>query len=171
MTVASMRPPEFTGGNPCFSVRLGDTPLVASMRPPEFTGGNTTTAGRSRWRRRRQSFNEAAGIHRRKRLSSTDACFNDAAGIHRRKLRFMARGGFNEAAGIHRRKLDTWIEYADLHGRFNEAAGIHRRKRPSDYGRRTVQSPPASMRPPEFTGGNQQTPREVIRTTCDRSLQ
>ena len=40
---ASMRPPEFTGGN----ARLGCAPVpsraVASMRPPEFTGGNRPT--------------------------------------------------------------------------------------------------------------------------------
>ena len=39
--VASMRPPEFTGGNPahgCVRVVGAD----ASMRPPEFTGGNSS---------------------------------------------------------------------------------------------------------------------------------
>ena len=59
------------------------------MRPPEFTGGNsiestahTPDSGR---------FNEAAGIHRRKRASKPRRAapatrrFNEAAGIHRRK--------------------------------------------------------------------------------------
>ena len=62
----------------------------ASMRPPEFTGGNRCTRptasqpGSSR-------FNEAAGIHRRKPTARRPviACampsFNEAAGIHRRK--------------------------------------------------------------------------------------
>ena len=37
--LASMRPPEFTGGNWRAGPRTAD-PLPASMRPPEFTGGN-----------------------------------------------------------------------------------------------------------------------------------
>ena len=41
-TIASMRPPEFTGGN---AIRLSFLDRCrrssnASMRPPEFTGGN-----------------------------------------------------------------------------------------------------------------------------------
>ena len=61
------------------------------MRPPEFTGGNQPlglaleSAGAHR-------FNEAAGIHRRKRprrlrtrKRTTTRRFNEAAGIHRRK--------------------------------------------------------------------------------------
>ena len=62
--------------------------------------------------------------------------------------------GFNEAAGIHRRKR------AGARGRnrgrawgFNEAAGIHRRKHPYG-GTQPVTPARASMRPPEFTGGN-----------------
>ena len=60
---ASMRPPEFTGGNLALH---GDTVARgrASMRPPEFTGGNygrPLAVCRRRW-----CFNEAAGIHRRK---------------------------------------------------------------------------------------------------------
>ena len=63
-------------------------------------------------------FNEAAGIHRRKRgRYSTSATptsvnrFNEAAGIHRRKL------GNRQAVGMNRVSVS-----------FNEAAGIHRRK-------------------------------------------
>ncbi len=37
---ASMRPPEFTGGNSPGDVRYREMVLHASMRPPEFTGGN-----------------------------------------------------------------------------------------------------------------------------------
>ena len=63
-----MRPPEFTGGN-FISLTVGDCVTCASMRPPEFTGGNArclwTLTGGS------QGFNEAAGIHRRKRDTIT----------------------------------------------------------------------------------------------------
>ena len=76
-----MRPPEFTGGNlNDDAAALGtatdgssddavrpDAP--ASMRPPEFTGGNSPGARRRScpcW----ASFNEAAGIHRRKHTAS-----------------------------------------------------------------------------------------------------
>ena len=40
------------------------------MRPPEFTGGNSSANRCSRLSRR--CFNEAAGIHRRKRSYSAD---------------------------------------------------------------------------------------------------
>ena len=59
------------------------------MRPPEFTGGNRGSAKETRWHYR--CFNEAAGIHRRKRAPSRCPSrdgfpgFNEAAGIHRRK--------------------------------------------------------------------------------------
>ena len=89
---ASMRPPEFTGGNEVegelptsdssgFNEAAGihrrkhdrsrspvlRTFIDASMRPPEFTGGNQRTA-RSSARAGEFCFNEAAGIHRRKRI-------------------------------------------------------------------------------------------------------
>ena len=84
----------------------------ASMRPPEFTGGNHATAA---WRRSAPArFNEAAGIHRRKPMrqvipQTESESFNEAAGIYRRKLSFDGQAVsrlscFNEAAGIHRRK-------------------------------------------------------------------
>ena len=59
------------------------------MRPPEFTGGNSIC--RPDITQRTPRFNEAAGIHRRKRRVSSStpyscsARFNEAAGIHRRK--------------------------------------------------------------------------------------
>ncbi len=61
--------------------------------------------------------------------------------------------GFNEAAGIHRRKHE-WVAYAIGRGWacFNEAAGIHRRK--LTVNGMNVTAEVASMRPPEFTGGN-----------------
>ena len=59
-----MRPPEFTGGNDD-SVAIGSAILYASMRPPEFTGGNSTRT--ASWSSTTPRFNEAAGIHRRKR--------------------------------------------------------------------------------------------------------
>ena len=85
--------------------------------------------------------------------------FNEAAGIHRRKLMQASNkhcqvSGFNEAAGIHRRKLTTWMKMKSvLWLRFNEAAGIHRRKPTMRY-MASSKSRIASMRPPEFTGGN-----------------
>ena len=111
-------------------------------------------------------FNEAAGIHRRKRRGRQrippppDAGFNEAAGIHRRKPSSVGGDcgtgitGFNEAAGIHRRKHEkaAAANIAKI-ASFNEAAGIHRRKLlgvPRHVRTRHV----ASMRPPEFTGGN-----------------
>ena len=39
---------------------------------------------------------------------------------------------------------------------FNEAAGIHRRKRTGGFGS-TDKLTNASMRPPEFTGGNKES--------------
>ena len=39
IAVASMRPPEFTGGKMSLKVSIGFQGGSASMRPPEFTGG------------------------------------------------------------------------------------------------------------------------------------
>ena len=64
MDMASMRPPEFTGGNRASARHSAQEP-GASMRPPEFTGGNTSTKHAKTPHSSR--FNEAAGIHRRKR--------------------------------------------------------------------------------------------------------
>ena len=41
---ASMRPPEFTGGNHLSPKQSVDRRVRASMRPPEFTGGNIKAA-------------------------------------------------------------------------------------------------------------------------------
>ena len=41
MVLASMRPPEFTGGNQLRSRRPAQEMEAASMRSPEFTGGNS----------------------------------------------------------------------------------------------------------------------------------
>ena len=59
------------------------------MRPPEFTGGNRHLR-QTAWSTTSLRFNEAAGIHRRKRpikrtTATVAAGFNEAAGIHRRK--------------------------------------------------------------------------------------
>ena len=143
-------------------------PTDASMRPPEFTGGNLDawTSGLTR----QEGFNEAAGIHRRKQRSGVASttlcnwCFNEAAGIHRRKLslfpvprRAVAASmrppeftGGNVGTGRRRRRSGSC---------FNEAAGIHRRKPGAGHPVGRVQY--ASMRPPEFTGGN----------TCSRRSQ
>ena len=70
-----------------------------------------------------------------------------------------AAPGFNEAAGIHRRKLSTRSRFSSPPSTcFNEAAGIHRRK--LKLGVHAVgDAVSASMRPPEFTGGNHQRRR------------
>ena len=68
---ASMRPPEFTGGNAGLRGRFTAPPHTASMRPPEFTGGNRRASPTRDDRQPR--FNEAAGIHRRKPSPSTPA--------------------------------------------------------------------------------------------------
>ena len=110
---ASMRPPEFTGGNRLLQLAI-PAATGASMRPPEFTGGNI-----------------------RQRLKSRP---------HTSR--------FNEAAGIHRRKPSRGAPRSCIRGRgFNEAAGIHRRK-PRPLAITAPHRFPASMRPPEFTGGN-----------------
>ena len=118
-----MRPPEFTGGNAVDSERRSVIAVVqarfneaagihrrkleaavhalrlwsmvadASMRPPEFTGGNPRRSHVSSRYNIPASFNEAAGIHRRKHGRDEHYCdrptrwpsFNEAAGIHRRK--------------------------------------------------------------------------------------
>ena len=85
------------------------------MRPPEFTGGNDRIGLEDRTQQTAR-FNEAAGIHRRKRASGSGQALGD-------------RQGFNEAAGIHRRKpAQHDVRAATGLFRFNEAAGIHRRK-------------------------------------------
>ena len=61
---------------------------------------------------------------------------------------------FNEAAGIHRRKpMCACVDMDKNHRCFNEAAGIHRRKPPAEDAEPEPEAA-ASMRPPEFTGGN-----------------
>ena len=60
-----MRPPEFTGGNHATAEYRHQDEALASMRPPEFTGGNDKI-GVGHYGILIGSFNEAAGIHRRK---------------------------------------------------------------------------------------------------------
>ena len=110
------------------------------MRPPEFTGGNGPGSARSSSLHPRR-FNEAAGIHRRKR-SPTQSNDCDSAFASMRPPEFT--GGNTPA----------WIAAATSTRRcFNEAAGIHRRK-PTDMAAMRETQDRASMRPPEFTGGN-----------------
>ena len=151
---ASMRPPEFTGGNADGkdSGSSDGKQLDASMRPPEFTGGNapsiqSTEADRPlHW-----GFNEAAGIHRRK--LAFEPSINPVLALRAASMRPPEFTGGNTIARalLSRRQLRQ-------HNRFNEAAGIHRRKRTSAAtGEPSVVAPLASMRPPEFTGGNSGT--------------
>ena len=51
--------------------------MAASMRPPEFTGGNEPAS--SAKIPREASFNEAAGIHRRKRMGAAVTNINQGA--------------------------------------------------------------------------------------------
>ena len=143
-----MRPPEFTGGN--IAVAFAGVALVwlASMRPPEFTGGNIVAGELGGVRNR--GFNEAAGIHRRKHTCES-------------RMSSRVERGFNEAAGIHRRKPPASANgTAPRPPGFNEAAGIHRRKRLGIGDHLAFKLAAASMRPPEFTGGN--WPSSAIRT-------
>ena len=135
---ASMRPPEFTGGNLGQHRPPRARPTVASMRPPEFTGGNPARRGAASLRHHPASMRPPEFTGGNGRANAAESrqlrCFNEAAGIHRRKpapadCRRASATGFNEAAGIHRRKLAL---------PFREHA--HHLD--------------ASMRPPEFTGGN-----------------
>ena len=107
---------------PELGLTIQDGGTQASMRPPEFTGGNSRPP-RTRCHHG-PSFNEAAGIHRRKLEGNVVATggperFNEAAGIHRRKptpcvpCGAMTQACFNEAAGIHRRKL-AWMLRKDF---------------------------------------------------------
>ena len=161
---ASMRPPEFTGGNLSRYRLVAMSVAPASMRPPEFTGGNRRTACQQTPTSSR-CFNEAAGIHRRKHRFGWGRC--TACGVAsmrppeftggnlqtRWPRRETRRTCFNEAAGIHRRKLTYQWQVVSGSGCFNEAAGIHRRKLPGELCELVTPSR-ASMRPPEFTGGN-----------------
>ena len=111
---ASMRPPEFTGGN-ATSHRDCAIGWQASMRPPEFTGGKPVESARGSVKRGLR-FNEAAGIHRRKpaaqglqQLLARPASMRPpefTGGNMSIASRIIVAGYscFNEAAGIHRRK-------------------------------------------------------------------
>ena len=112
--IASMGPPEFTGGNPPEDHAAGSLRHAASMGPPEFTGGNaviptidTILRRLLQWGRRNSPAETVVvrGHHssiliklqwgRRNSPAETWACrqpwacpctsFNGAAGIHRRK--------------------------------------------------------------------------------------
>ena len=124
--IASMRPPEFTGGNLRDAVEMRCERIEASMRPPEFTGGNCCTTGPASARHRRR-FNEAAGIHRRKPAFAAEGCVSGLIPASMRPPEFT---GGNVLAGAR-------DNYAAAEG-FNEAAGIHRRKRRQNAGAATL---------------------------------
>ena len=137
----------------------------ASMGPPIFIGGNK--------RRARDafpyvaSFNGAADFHRRKCNKQcfthlNKVSFNGAADFHRRKYQqsiYARRSlyGFNGAADFHRRKLKSAKRCEGQKDSFNGAADFHRRK--CLYIAILRPSPPASMGPPIFIGGNGTSPR------------
>ena len=157
-----MRPPEFTGGNLTGFLCLRRH-LLASMRPPEFTGGNLGC--RNRLHRGEPCFNEAAGIHRRKRVFAEKRHYLT---VHAsmRPPEFTGGNTFQREreVGPHRSASMRPPEFTGGNQpptprsvfagySFNEAAGIHRRK-PASRAAPHEGAPPASMRPPEFTGGN-----------------
>ena len=119
---ASMRPPEFTGGNTTPVRNSTLSGIFASMRPPEFTGGNAREGGRDRRQghgasMRPPEFTGGNGLDlsgsrapgslasmRPPEFTGGNALVIDAS-------RTSTRGGFNEAAGIHRRKLVEELQY------------------------------------------------------------
>ena len=117
------------------------------MRPPEFTGGNPGR-GRRNWSSR-HSFNEAAGIHRRKRGTVKDASAT-AALASMRPPEFT--GGNPEIVTVDLRP----VAVASM--RPPEFTGGNDRYR--NMGRHGCLA--ASMRPPEFTGGNLMRPTGAI---------
>ena len=92
---ASMRPPEFTGGNDDRRDAGVSFDPGASMRPPEFTGGNSTVCVKLSWKltasMRPPEFTGGNDWPRRATLERYRAGFNEAAGIHRRKPAYLPR--------------------------------------------------------------------------------
>ena len=110
-------------------------------------------------------------------------CFNEASALQRRKLlqpfllvaaaqvasmrpplfsggngridprRRKGRPRFNEASALQRRKRAASALASEMFDRFNEASALQRRKRFSAPAG-VLGFPPASMRPPLFSGGN-----------------
>ena len=124
------------------------------MRPPEFTGGNIPPLKFHLYSM--PSFNEAAGIHRRKLMLAQRSCHS-------------LQSGFNEAAGIHRRKRVRAARVPGVGRRASmrppEFTGGNQR---NSHGR-IAHTYTASMRPPEFTGGNRQL--EILQTLDPQLLQ
>ena len=113
--IASMGPPEFTGGNPpppAAGGRRRQSLQWGRRNSPAETDHEWAETGPERgalqWGRRNSPAETALTSKRR---SSGSWCFNGAAGIHRRKLsddrppHVPLLSSFNGAAGIHRRKL------------------------------------------------------------------
>ena len=135
---ASMRPPEFTGGNPAHRLAVIRLAAHASMRPPEFTGGNDDTVSHTFSKTR---FNEAAGIHRRKRRASDTPSATDR---HASMRPPEFTGGNARSPDPPARRLRV----ASM--RPPEFTGGNS----MDYAYHKLEMIAASMRPPEFTGGN-----------------
>ena len=134
-----MRPPEFTGGNPTPVVFVA-VALLASMRPPEFTGGNRKRIATMIWCGWK-SFNEAAGIHRRKQAQT------------------LRRPRYPRPASM--RPPEFTGGNAVLAGNVMAVLAVASMRPPEFTGGNSTTSTysvcwrrGASMRPPEFTGGN-----------------
>ena len=142
--VASMRPPEFTGGNSLPRDRMAATEGAASMRPPEFTGGNQT---------RRRAYHGQS--HRASMM---------AAGIHRRKPGHKCLSGSPERVASMRPPEFTGGNDQLLRGHALLLGAASMRPPEFTGGNTSFASwrhtagQDASMRPPEFTGGNAATP-------------
>ena len=118
------------------------------MRPPEFTGGNEADArGVRRCALRASSFNEAAGIHRRKRRQDRHQAIRTALRASMRPPEFT--GGNGNPPGNLSHGSYQILRVASM--RPPEFTGGN-----FCYIPFTVYLPylNASMRPPEFTGGN-----------------
>ena len=137
------------------------------MRPPEFTGGNPASGCGAPCRT--SSFNEAAGIHRRKpdywahinvpvpnasmRPAETRNLPSVRPAVSQASMRPPEFTGGNASPRRRPRLASATC--------FNEAAGIHRRKQLRFYVGH-CDGKHASMRPPEFTGGNLRTFRHFV---------
>ena len=108
-----MRPPEFTGGNHHVTSAVDVAGIGASMRPPEFTGGNKTRDP-TYHARVTARFNEAAGIHRRKRdMDGVVVDFGDVASM--RPPEFTG-GNPRLADGTHRQAISASMRPPEFTG-------------------------------------------------------
>ena len=137
--MASMGPPEFTGGNNENLQKRISNMESASMGPPEFTGGN--------WRPAPCWASATFLLQWGRRNSPAETLRAPQPNT----LRRVASMGPPEFTGGNGQPIAIpWTRI----GCFNGAAGIHRRKHAFGGAWFSVAAS-ASMGPPEFTGGNE----------------